>query len=59
MTGEKSLLTYFKEKNGPVVTFGDNSKGCTKGYGLLTNGTITFEKVAYVDGLKHNLLSIS
>ena len=30
-----------------------------KGCGLLTNIIISFEKVAYVDGLKHNLLNIS
>ena len=59
MTGEKSLLTNYEERLRPIVTFGDNNKGCTKGYGLLSNGSVSFEMVAFVDGLKHNLLSIS
>ncbi|KAI3718614.1 hypothetical protein L6452_19493 [Arctium lappa] len=46
-------------KRGPTVTFGDNSRGSTKGYGTLSNGSITFNKVAYVEGIMHNLLSIS
>ena len=59
MTGCKPLLNDFQSKVGPKVTFRDNSTGSTKGYGVLTNGTISFSKVAYVDGLKHNLISIS
>ena len=59
MTGCKPLLCDFQSEDGPKVTFGDNSTGSTKGYGVLTNGTISFSKVAYVDGLKHNLISIS
>ncbi|WP_208092195.1 hypothetical protein, partial [Escherichia coli] len=59
MTGNKALLTKFEKKVGPQVSFGDNNKRITKGYGLLTNGKISFEEVAYVACLKHNLLSIS
>ncbi|KAI3727550.1 hypothetical protein L6452_16166 [Arctium lappa] len=59
MTGNKSLLLNFVKEKGPTVTFGDNSCGSTKGYGTLFNGSITFNKVAYVEGLMHNLLSIS
>ncbi|KAI3684879.1 hypothetical protein L6452_34106 [Arctium lappa] len=59
MTGNKSLLLNFVKEKGPTVTFGDNSRGSTKGYGTLSNGSITFNKVAYVEGLMHNLLSIS
>ncbi|KAI3665552.1 hypothetical protein L6452_44179 [Arctium lappa] len=59
MTGNKSLLLNFVKEKGPTVTFGDNSRGSTKGYGTLSNGSITFTKVAYVEGLMHNLLSIS
>ncbi|KAJ9553020.1 LOW QUALITY PROTEIN: hypothetical protein OSB04_017065 [Centaurea solstitialis] len=43
-----------KGKTEPSVTFGD----ITKGSGTLYNGTITFNQVAYVEGLMHNLLSI-
>ncbi|KAI3718362.1 hypothetical protein L6452_19229 [Arctium lappa] len=59
MTGNKSLLVVFVPSKGPSITFGDNSRGSTKGYGTLSNGSITFNKVAYVEGLMHNLLSIS
>ncbi|KAI3735591.1 hypothetical protein L6452_15098 [Arctium lappa] len=59
MTGQKDLLTEYKEEKGPSVTFGGNGKGFTRGFGILSNGTTTFRRVAYVDGLKHNLLSIS
>ncbi|KAI3707390.1 hypothetical protein L6452_25856 [Arctium lappa] len=59
MTGQRDLLTEYKEEKGPSVTFGGNGKGYTRGFGVLSNGTTTFRRVAYVDGLKHNLLSIS
>ena len=59
MTGCKPLLSDFQSEAGPKVTFGDNATGTTKGYGVLTNGTLSFSKVAYVEGLKHNLISIS
>ncbi|KAI3665330.1 hypothetical protein L6452_43954 [Arctium lappa] len=59
MTGQRDLLTEYKEEKGPSVTFGGNGKGYTQGFGVLSNGTTTFRRVAYVDGLKHNLLSIS
>ena len=44
---------------GPSVTFGDDSQGRTEGYGVLSNGPITFRRVSYVNGLKHNLISVS
>jgi hypothetical protein len=59
MTGVKSFLTNFQEKEGPSVTFGDNAKGYTKGYGTLQLDNVRIENVSYVQGLKHNLLSIS
>ena len=59
MTGNKKLLSDFKEKDGPEVIFGDNNSGKIKRYGTIGNGSITVKKVAYVEGLKHNLLSIS
>ncbi|KAI3770893.1 hypothetical protein L6452_02041 [Arctium lappa] len=59
MTGQKDLVTEYKEEKGPSVTFGGDGKGYTRGFGVLNNGTTTFRRVAYVDGLKHNLLSIS
>jgi hypothetical protein len=59
MTGNKSVLSDYHEEKGPSVTFGGNGKGQTRGFGTLTNGSTTFRRVAYVEGLKHNLLSIS
>ena len=35
MTGFKSLLDDYVKKDGPVVTYGDNSKGQTKGFGTI------------------------
>ncbi|KAJ9552545.1 hypothetical protein OSB04_016590 [Centaurea solstitialis] len=59
MTGSKYGLSNYREERGPAVTFGGNGKGQTRGYGTLTNGVTTFKRVAYVEGLMHNLLSIS
>ena len=59
MTGDFSLLTEFKERAGPSITFGDDSKGFTMGYGLISTRNVIINEVALVDGLKHNLLSIS
>ncbi|KAJ9567467.1 LOW QUALITY PROTEIN: hypothetical protein OSB04_003433 [Centaurea solstitialis] len=59
MTGSKSVLSNYREERGSAVTFGGNGKGQTRGYGTLTNGVTTFKRVAYVEGLMHNLLSIS
>lgn len=59
MTGNKDLLSDYIEKDGPEVIFGDNNSGKTRGYGTVGKGSLTVRKVAYVEGLKHNLLSIS
>ncbi|KAI3718335.1 hypothetical protein L6452_19200 [Arctium lappa] len=59
MTGDKELLSSFKAKSGGAVTFGDNKQGHIKGYCELSKGNVSVSKVAYVDGLKHNLISIS
>ncbi|GKA07375.1 retrovirus-related pol polyprotein from transposon TNT 1-94 [Tanacetum coccineum] len=54
MTGVKQYLHRYSKESGPKVVFGDNSLGDTEGY----NG-ITFTRVSYVNGMKHNLISIS
>ena len=59
MTGFKSLLDDYVKKDDPVVTYGDNSKGQTKGFGTIKCKTVEFKNVSYVKGLKHNLVSIS
>ncbi|GKA49517.1 retrovirus-related pol polyprotein from transposon TNT 1-94 [Tanacetum coccineum] len=49
----------YSKESGPKVVFGDNSLGDTKGYGSVICNGITFTRVANVNGLKHNLISIS
>ncbi|GKC53995.1 retrovirus-related pol polyprotein from transposon TNT 1-94 [Tanacetum coccineum] len=59
MTGVKQYLHKYSKELGPKVVFGDNSSGVTKGYGLVNCNGITFTRVSFVNGLKHNLISIS
>ncbi|GJY84203.1 retrovirus-related pol polyprotein from transposon TNT 1-94 [Tanacetum coccineum] len=59
MTRVKQYLHRYSKESGPKVVFGDNFSGDTKGYGSVNCNGITFTKVAYVNGLKHNLISIS
>ena len=59
MTGDRVLLSNLIEKADPWVTFGDNNKGFTKGYGILEIGNVVIENISLVDSLKHNLLSVS
>ncbi|KAJ9541715.1 hypothetical protein OSB04_028221 [Centaurea solstitialis] len=59
MTGNKHVLVDFKEEAGPSVKFGGEGRGITRGYGTLTNGKTAFRRVSYVEGLTHNLPSVS
>ncbi|KAL8148282.1 hypothetical protein AgCh_005596 [Apium graveolens] len=59
MTGDKALLSQFEEKAGPLVSFGDNSKKFTMGYGKIVSGNVVIDDVALVVGLEVNLLSVS
>ena len=60
MTGKKENLRDFRSlKNGGVVKFGNNHKCQVRGYGKITNGQFTVNRVAYVEGLQHNLISVS
>ena len=59
MTGNKSLLSEFKEKAGSSVSYGDGNTGKTLGYGKINLGNVIIENVALVAGLKHNLISVS
>jgi len=63
-----TLIIYFEkflcQENGVLqggaVTFGKNDKGKIKGKGIIgKNNSSKIEDVQYVEGLKHNLLSIS
>ncbi|GKC34996.1 retrovirus-related pol polyprotein from transposon TNT 1-94 [Tanacetum coccineum] len=59
MTGIKQYLHRYSKELGPKVVFGDDSSGDTEGCGSVNYNGITFTKVAYVNGLKHNLINIS
>ncbi|GJT95818.1 retrovirus-related pol polyprotein from transposon TNT 1-94, partial [Tanacetum coccineum] len=48
----------YSNESGPKVVFGDDYSGDTEGYGSVNCNGITFTRVAYVNGLKHNLISI-
>ncbi|KAJ9545259.1 hypothetical protein OSB04_024966 [Centaurea solstitialis] len=58
MTGRKELLANFKQKYGGNVQFGNKLSAPIMGYGDILHHKITINKVAYVEGLSHNLLSI-
>nr|GEV30701.1 retrovirus-related Pol polyprotein from transposon TNT 1-94 [Tanacetum cinerariifolium] len=55
----KSYLHKYVEQLGLKVMFGDNSSCNTEGYGSINCEGIIFTKVAFVNGLKYNLISIS
>ncbi|KAJ9544736.1 hypothetical protein OSB04_024443 [Centaurea solstitialis] len=54
MTGTLELLSEYITKEGSFVAFGK-----VKGYGMVVKGEIKVNQVSYVDGLKHNLISVS
>ncbi|GKB69602.1 retrovirus-related pol polyprotein from transposon TNT 1-94, partial [Tanacetum coccineum] len=58
-TGCQSYLHKYVEQSGPKVVFRDDSICTTKGYGSIKCNGIVFTKVAFVNGLKYNLISIS
>ncbi|KAI3510751.1 hypothetical protein L1887_17885 [Cichorium endivia] len=59
MIGRLEFLRDYREVSfGGYVTFGNDANGIIKGYGVLTNGNFTIQKVAYVLGLKHSLISV-
>ena len=58
--GDKSKLTDLVLRKSGYVTCGDHNKGRIMGEGNVGNQHKTqIKNVLYVDGLKHNLLSIS
>ena len=60
MTGDVEQFTSLDVIDGGSVTFGDNGKGKIIGTGKIHITPSSYiEKVLYVNGLKHNLLSIS
>ena len=60
MTGDESKFVFLTRRKEGYVTFGDNGKGRIIGHGSIGNNSSSLiENVLLVDGLKHNLLSIS
>lgn len=60
MTGDITRFSSLTLKSKGHVTYGDNNKGKILGVGKIgMPPSITIDNVLYVEGLKHNLLSIS
>ena len=60
MTGDKSKFLSLAAYSGGTVTFGDNQKGNIIALGKVgKSSSHSIDNVFLVDGLKHNLLSIS
>nr|KAJ0189002.1 hypothetical protein LSAT_V11C800429800 [Lactuca sativa] len=55
---KENLRDLRKLENDGVVKFGNNQKCKVKGYGKVTNGKFIVNRVTYLEGLKHNLISI-
>ncbi|KAJ9545037.1 hypothetical protein OSB04_024744 [Centaurea solstitialis] len=58
MTGTLELLSSYLQQGG-YVAFGGNQKGKIKDYGMIVKGEVRMNQISYVDGLKHNLISVS
>ena len=60
MTGDNEQFNNLDANDGGHVTFGDNAKGKIIGIREIGNPqSLSIHHVLFVDGLKHNLLSIS
>ncbi|GKB11494.1 hypothetical protein Tco_0845417 [Tanacetum coccineum] len=59
MTCVKSYLYKYREQPGPNVVFGNDSTCTIKGYGFIKCKGIVLNKVAFVNGLKYNLIIIN
>nr|KAJ0190625.1 hypothetical protein LSAT_V11C800443110 [Lactuca sativa] len=55
----KSFPEDFTKKDGPTITYGDNKKEATKGYGSIKCNYAMFKHVSYLMGTQHNIISIS
>ncbi|KAK2417747.1 hypothetical protein QL285_040014 [Trifolium repens] len=60
MTGDRHSFLSFEKKEGGFVTFGNNEKTGIKGKCIIGKiNSAKIENVHYVEGFKHNLISIS
>ena len=59
MTGDMNNFIDFKSQDGGIVRVGNNVACQVKGIGSITlDGKTNTEDVYFVDGLKHNILSV-
>lgn len=59
MNGDMNKFVDFKTYNGGIIKVGNNAACHVKGFGSITlDGTTNSEDVYFVNGLKHNLLSV-
>lgn len=59
MIGERHIFQALTLKEGGIVGFGENQKGKIIGTGTISKSSIFINNAWLIDGLKHNLLSIS
>ncbi|GJW03643.1 retrovirus-related pol polyprotein from transposon TNT 1-94 [Tanacetum coccineum] len=58
MTGNRKLLSTYKEYNGGNVIFGSNLRGNIIGKVTISNDSLKIDNVEHVDNLGFNLLSL-
>ena len=59
MTGDMKKKFDFKSQDGGIVKVGNNTTCQVKGIGSITlDGKTNTKDVYFIDGLKHNLLSV-
>jgi len=60
MTGDKTKFAKLELKEEGFETYGDNNKGKILENGVIGNGSsFNIKNVLLVEGMKHNLISIS
>ena len=61
MTGDKSKFMSLREHKSGNLNFGNDALGKIRGKGMvsLNSGKGKAQDVLFVDGLKHNILSVS
>ena len=60
MTRDKTKFEHFEGYDGGSVRFGNNEPFCIKGKGRISlTKELVCENAYWVDGLKHNLLSVA
>ena len=59
MIGDMNKFVDFKSQDGGIVKVGNNATCQVKGIGSITlDGKTSTKDVYFVDGVKHNLLSV-